>query len=170
MKSLTLKASGMMAILLLSAGGAMAQSDINGQRCAELAQNANNDFQRRLQQMAPPVAPAQHVDQNTQALEILKQSAGGGSFFGLDIGGIMTGVANRYLNNSGYGAFTSGINSVLSGWQTTGVNALGTPGFATPSFAPQAVAPQPQQGFFSRLLNLGSSPAPAPSSVNPYQR
>lgn len=156
--------------LCLVSGAAAAQSDVNAQRCADLAQNANNDFQRRLQQMAPPVAPAQHVDGNTQVLDILKQPVGGGGFFGLNIGGMITDVANRYLNASGYGTFTTGINGVLNGWKTTGVNALGTPGFATPSFVPQAAAAPAQPGFFSRLFGIGSSTPPATSGVNPYQR
>lgn len=181
MRSTFVPAAALAAGLLFSMAS-HAQTSTDAARCTELSKGVKNEFDRRLQSMAPKVAPSVYVDQNTDALKILQEQVGGGSFMGINIGGLIGSVANKYLSgNMAANAFTQNINGVLSSWGTQSIGMLGggnlaTPGFAPPAgaagaigsmfAAPAAAAPaQAQPSFFQRLFGGSSG-----STATPYQK
>lgn len=156
-------------VALMAASAANAQSsDTSAQRCAELSAGVKNEFTKRLQSMAPKISPGDYVNQNTDAVKILSEKVGGGSFFGLNIGDLISGVSSKYLGGgSASGAFNQNINGILNSWGAQSVGSLGG-GVSTPGFVPQAAATAaaPQPNILQRIFGGGSSS----TSSTPYQR
>jgi hypothetical protein len=165
-------------VLAAMAGGAMAQnaSQTNAQRCQQLSQEVNAEFQRAVQARVPKEDPGTFNENgyNIKAIMAQDPTSALGKLTSLNFGSILQSLVNTGVQRTlqrGQQNFSSKMNGVLSSFGISGSTfntALNTVGVSTPGIAAQTT------GVLGNATQIGTTPgingAAAAPSTSIYTR